>query len=148
MKKFKTVLTAIAMLFATSSFATEPVTVTPVVKSAFENDFPKAGQVNWEKTDAFYFASFTLNDAIVDAAYTEEGMLVGTSRRIDSGQMPLGILLAIDENYEGYKIGKSAIELTFKGLTRYYVTVENGQETVKLKCYSSGEIRVEQKTKK
>ena len=58
MKKIKTVLTAIVMLFATTAFATEPIKVSPVVKAAFENDFSKASQVRWEKANDFYFASF------------------------------------------------------------------------------------------
>ena len=76
------------MLFATTAFATEPIKVSPVVKAAFENDFSKASQVSWEKSNDFYFASFTLNNVNVDAAYTEAGELVGTSRRITAQQMP------------------------------------------------------------
>jgi hypothetical protein len=150
MKKIKTVLTAIVMLLSISSFATDPAPdkVTPVVKAAFERDFSKAALVNWEKTDDFYFASFLLNDLYVDAAYTEAGELVGTSRRITDEQMPLSISLAIAENYEGYKVDKLAIELTFAGVTRYYVTIANEKQTLKLKCYSNGDIEIEQKTKK
>ncbi len=148
MKKFKTVLTAIVMLFATSAFATEPIKVSPVVKAAFENDFSKASQVSWEKSNDFYFASFTLNNLNVDAAYTEEGELVGTSRRISVEQMPLSISLAIAENYKGYLVDKSVIELTFADVTRYYVTVSNRSQTLKLKCYSNGDLEVESKTKK
>ena len=95
MKKIKTVLTAIVMLFAVSAFAMEPVIVTPRVKAAFENDFAKATLVSWEKKSDFYFASFTLNDVNVDAAYDEDGNLVGTSRRIRVEQMPLAISLNI-----------------------------------------------------
>jgi hypothetical protein len=148
MKKIKIVLTAIVMLLSVSSFASGPEKVTPAVKAAFEKDFSKAILVNWEKTDEFYFASFLLNDVSVDAAYTEAGELIGTSRRISAGQIPLHVSLAIAQNYEGYKVDKSAIELTFAGLTRYYVTVSNEKRALKLKCYSNGEIEVEQKVKK
>jgi hypothetical protein len=147
MKKFKTVLTAIVMLFATTAFATEPIKVSPVVKAAFENDFSKASQVRWEKSNDFYFASFTLNNLNVDAAYTEGGELVGTSRRITAEQMPLSISLAIGEKYKGYLVDKSVIELTFEAVTRYYVTVSNESQTLKLKCYSNGDLEVESKTK-
>ncbi len=148
MKKFKTVLTAIVMLFASTAFAMEPEIVSPKVKAAFENDFAKASQVSWEKSSDFYFASFTLNNVKVDAAYNEEGELVGTSRRITAEQMPLSISLAIAEKYAGYQLDKTAVELTYEGLTRYYVTVENESQVLQLKCYSDGEIMVERKTKK
>ena len=150
MKKFKTVLTAIVMLLSVSAFATEPgpEKVTQVVKAAFENDFSKASKVSWEKTDDFYFASFTLNNLVVDAAYTEAGVLIGTSRRITTEQMPLSISLAIAERYNGYQVDKAVTELTFEGLTRYYVTVSNETQQLKLKCLSNGELEVERKTKK
>jgi hypothetical protein len=148
MKKFKTVLTAIVMLFAVSAFATGSENVSAKVKAAFENDFSKAQKVNWEKADNFYFASFTLNEVNVDAAYNESGELVGTSRKILAELMPLNISLAIAEKYEGYLLDKTAIELTYEGLTRYYITVENSKQGIKLKCYSNGEIEVESKTKK
>jgi hypothetical protein len=148
MKKIKTVLTAIVMLLSASSFATDPENVSPVVKAAFQNDFAKASLVNWDKTDDFYFASFLLNDVRVDAAYTEAGELVGTSRGITANQMPLGISLAIAEKYSGYQIGKAVTELTFASVTRYYVTVSNDIQTLRLKCLANGDIEVEGKIKK
>jgi hypothetical protein len=155
MKKIKTVLTAIVMLLSISSFATEtkkgspdPEKVTPVVKAAFENDFSKATLVKWDKTDEFYFASFLLNNVKVDAAYTENGELIGTSRRIAADQMPLSIAVALADNYGGYEVDNSVVELTHQSVTRYYVTVTNKTQTVKLKCYSNGELEVESKIKK
>ena len=148
MKKFKTGLTAIVMLFASSAFAMGPENVSPKVKAAFENDFSKASKVNWEKTSDFYFASFTLNNVKVDAAYNEEGELVGTARGISAEQMPLNVSLAIAEKYDGYKVDKTAIELTYEGQTRYYITIENESQVLKLKCYSNADLEVESKTKK
>jgi hypothetical protein len=155
MKKIKTVLTVIVMLLSISSFAsetkkgsTDPEKVTPVVKAAFESDFSKATVVKWEKTDEFYFASFLLNNVKVDAAYTEKGELIGTSRRIAAEQMPLSISVALADNYSGYEVDNSVVELTHESVTRYYVTVSNKTQTVKLKCYSNGELEVESKTKK
>jgi len=148
MKKIKTVLTAIVMLFTVSAFAMEPEKVTPKVKAAFENDFSKASQVNWEKTSDFYFASFMLNNVRVDAAYNETGELVGTARVISAEQVPLGISLAVAEKYNGYKVDKTAIELTYEGQTRYYINVEGTTHVIKLKCFSGGDIEVESKLKK
>lgn len=148
MKKFKMILTAVVMLFAATAFATGGENVTPKVKAAFESDFSKASQVNWEKTSDFYFASFLLNNVRVDAAYNEDGELVGTSRGITVEQMPLNVSLAIAEKYAGYEMAKNAIELTYEGQTRYYVTVANGKQTVSLKCLSNGDLEVDGKRKK
>ncbi|HAO45652.1 MAG TPA: hypothetical protein DCQ97_01915 [Chitinophagaceae bacterium] len=148
MKKFKTVLTAIVMLVASSAFAAGSENVSPRVKAAFASDFAKAKQVNWEKTSDFYFASFVLNGVRVDAAYNEDGDLVGTSRSISADQMPLNVSLAIAEKYAGYQVSANALELNYEGQTRYYVTVENEKQFIKLKCLSNGDLDVEGKTKK
>jgi hypothetical protein len=149
MKKFKIVLTAIVMLSTFTAFATEPdpEKLTQAVKTAFKNDFSNANDVKWVKSEGFFFASFTLNNVTVDAAYTEAGELVGTSRRIQKEQMPLSVSLAIGSQYEGYEVSKSVIELTYENVTRYYVTVSNKTETVSLKCYSNGDLDVERRTK-
>ncbi len=148
MKKFKIVLTAIVMLFASSAFAMEPENVSPKVKAAFESDFSKASKISWEKTSDFYFASFTLNNVRIDAAYNEDGELLGTARVISAEQMPLSVSLAIAEKFAGYKVEKTAIELTYEGQTRYYISGENETQIVKLKCFSNADVEVESKIKK
>lgn len=150
MKKIRTVLTAIVMLLSISSFAkvSEPEKVSPVVKAAFENDFARAGSVNWEKTEEFYFASFLLNNVRTDAAYTEAGELIGTSRLIAATQMPLNISMALAGKYKGYKVDDTVTELTFASVTRYYVIVSNEKESVRLKCFNNGDIEAESKAKK
>lgn len=148
MKKIKTVLTAAVMLFATSAFAIPDKDPTPKVKQAFEADFSKASQVKWEKTSDFYFASFVLQGVRVEAAYNEEGELLGTSRSISADLLPLSISLALAERYTGYEIPATALEINFEGQTRYYITVENEKQSIKLKCFSNGEIEVDGKIKK
>ena len=136
------------MLVATSSFASDNENVSPRVKAAFENDFSKASKVKWEKSDDFYFASFLLGGKRVDAAYDEEGRLVGTSRTISSEQIPLNVSLAIAEKYAGCQVGTSVLELSYEGQTRYYVTVESDKQVMQLKCFSNGEIETDKKAKK
>lgn len=148
MKKASIVFTAIVMLFASTAFATTGEKVTAKVKAAFTNDFSGASLVNWEKTSDFYFASFTLNKVKIDAAYNEEGELVGTSRRIDVAQLPLSISLELTKKMEGYAIAPTALELIYEGQTRYYITAQNDKQVVKLKCSISGDIEIESKSKK
>ena len=62
--------------------------------------------------------------------------------------MPLSISVALADKYSGYEVDNSVIELTFASVTRYYVTVSNNSQTVKLKCFSNGDLEVEGKTKK
>lgn len=136
------------MLLSATAFATDPETVSPVVKAAFQHDFINASKVSWEKTDEFYFASFVLNNERIDAAYTEDGTLLGTARKISLKQIPLSVSLAIGEAYKGYEVNETVTELTYASVTRYYVTVSNDKQVLKLKCLANGDIEVEKKTKK
>ena len=148
MKKLATVLTAIVMLFATSAFAADGDNVTAKVAAAFKTDFSQVNNVSWEKTSDFYFATFQLNNITVDAAYNEDGELVGTSRKIASTQLPLKLTLELSKKFGEYNVAEEVSELNYEGQTTYYLSVENDKQVVKLKCYSNGEIDVESKTKK
>jgi len=148
MKKFATVLTAIVMLFASTAFASNGDNVTAKVKAAFQTDFSTASKVSWKQSNDFYFASFTLNDVQVDAAYNEDGELVGTSRKVSAAQMPLNVTVELSKKYADYSIAGDAYELSFNGQTNYYIKVENDKQVLNLKCYSNGEIDVESRSKK
>ena len=148
MKKLVTILTAAVMLFSAFTFAMDSDNVNARVKTAFIKDFSAASDVSWGKTSEFYFATFTLNHVEVNAAYNEQGELLGTSRALESSQLPLSVSLAIGKKYDGYDISKKVLELTFEEETRYYVTVVNSTHILKLKCSANGEMVVEKKIKK
>ena len=148
MKKIKTVFTALVMLLTTTAFASDGDNVTEKVKAAFKTDFAMASQVTWEKNSDFYFASFMLNQVKVDAAYNEEGELVGTSRKIYTAQLPLSLSLELGKKFAGYKISATAYELNYEGQTSYYFSVDNSKQVLNLKCNANGEIETESRTKK
>lgn len=148
MKKLTTLLSAAIILLSSFAFASDSDNVNARVKAQFENDFSAASNVSWEKTSDFYFATFMLHNIEVNAAYNDLGELVGTSRALEASQLPLNISMEIAKKYDGYKISPRALELTFEGTTRYYVTVENEKQALKLKCLNSGNIEVEKKLKK
>jgi hypothetical protein len=150
MKRLRTILAATALLFATSAFATAggPEKVAPLVKAAFEKNFTGAVNVNWEKTEGYYFAFFRLNEKEVTVAYNENGELLGTSQVIATTQLPLTVSLSLKERYKDYTLAKTATELTYQGQTSYYIIAENSKQILKLKCSTGGDISVENKTKK
>jgi hypothetical protein len=148
MKRLATILSAAGILLSSIAFATDSDKVNARVRAAFQNDFSKASEVNWEKISDFYFASFLVDNVEVNAAYTEEGELVGTSRPIESSQLPINVTLALNKKYERYVISKRALELTFEGSTSYYVTAANDRQALKLKCSANGDIAIERKMKR
>lgn len=149
MKKLQTLFAAAAILVATSAFAYPgPDKVSERVKNEFEKLFTGAVNVKWEKKDDFYFASFDLDTREVSAAYNESGELLGISRILETNQLPLNINMAIADRYAGYTVSKSVTEITYDGLTSYYVNVENDKKLLKLKCTANGEITIDKKIKK
>jgi len=150
MKRLQKILVATALLFATSAFATAggPEKVAPLVKAAFEKNFNGAVNVNWEKAEGYYFAFFRLNEKEVTVAYNENGELLGTSQVIATAQLPLNVSLSLADKYADYTLAKTVTELTYQGQTSYYVFAENNKQILKLKCSTSGDISVENKTKK
>jgi len=149
MKKLKTVFAVAAFMFATSAFAASgPEKVSPRVKAEFEKNFTGAANVNWQKTDDYYFATFTLNAKEINVAYNESGELVGVSRLIPTTQLPFNVSMAISNKYQNYDVAKTVTELTYEGQTSYNVIVENSKQFLKLKCSSSGDITVVNKIKK
>jgi hypothetical protein len=148
MKKLVTVLTAAAMLFSSFAFATDSDKVNARVKTAFLSDFSAASSVSWEKISDFYFATFTVNHIEVSAAYNEEGELVGTSRQMETSMLPMNVSLALNKKYEGYTFSKKSLELTYDGEVRYYLTIANDRQLLKLKCSANGNIEVERKMKR
>ena len=135
------------LLFSVTTFASGGDNVTAKVKLAFEKDFIKAKDVNWKKTGEFYFASFSMNDALVDAAYNEDGELVGTSRKISTTQLPLFLSLILSQKYGQYIIPAEATEISYDGETHYYVTVMSSKQTLRLNCKPNGEVTIDKKIK-
>lgn len=100
------------MLFTTIAFASDGSKITAKLKEAFEKDFQKAKNVNWEKAKDYYFASFTFNDLDLNAVYNEEGELIGTSKKIATAQLPLNISLTLSQKYNDYLMQEYATELS------------------------------------
>jgi hypothetical protein len=149
MKKLQTVFAAVSLLLTTSVFAVNgPEKVSPTVKMAFEKSFTGASNVSWEKNDDFYFAHFKLETREMDAAYNENGELLGVSRIIAVGELPLNISRAIADRYPGYTVANTVTEISYEGQTKYYVNVSNSKQALKLKCNTNGEIDIDKKAKR
>ena len=150
MKKSTTILSAAALLFSASIFAADSAetSVSSKANSAFRKDFSSAQNVSWQKKNDVYFVSFDVNNNSREAAYNEQGELVGASRLITSAELPLAVSLAVAKKYEGYIVAKIATEITYENETNYYINVGNESQLLRLKCSVNGDITVDSKTKK
>jgi len=149
MKKLATVLAATAMLFSASAFAKEKndTKAITMVQQSFKKDFSQALNPSWRKIGDVYIANFFVNKVEIEAAYNDDGELLGTLKHVAAGDMPLALTMAIAKKYPGYQVAKAADEVTFERQTSYYINVGNTKEILKLKCYVNGDITVDKKTK-
>jgi len=147
MKKMTLVLTAIVTLFASTTFAADGEKVTERVQYFFQQDFAKVTNLAWKKTAEFYFATFTVDNQQMQAAYNQDGELVGSSKEISTSTAPKAVTDAIAKKYAGYDVSATSTELTFDGRTSYYVVISNNKAVLKLKVDSEGAINVESKKK-
>jgi len=145
----KTILATAMMLMAglTVAFAKDNEGVNNQVATSFSKDFTSATNISWSIQKDFTKATFTLNNQIMFAFYNEDGSLIATARNIRSEQLPINLLKSLRKDYGNYWIS-DLFEMDKEGQTSYYVTVENGDETLVLKSSSFGEWSTYKKVKK
>lgn len=130
----KRILTLVLLLTVglTSTFANFSENVNEQVISAFKKDFTTAQDVSWEKSREISKATFKLNDQVMFAYYAEGGNLLAVIRNIVSTQLPINLLSELKKSYSGYWIS-DLFEMASDNTTSYYVTVENGDQSIVLK---------------
>jgi len=148
MKKLTMVFAVAALLVGTSAFASSGDKVSKTVQAAFQKNFSGALNVNWESTDDFYFASFDLNGKKVDAAYNENGELVGVSRKLQLSELPIAVSQSLKSDYSDYVIANPVTEVVYEGKTFYYATAIGATKVLKLKCLTDGQVYIEKRIKK
>ena len=154
MKKLTMIFAVLAVMAGTSAFASSGDKapsgdkVSKTVQAAFQQGFAGAENVTWETAEDFYFASFDLNGTSVNAAYNEKAELVGVSRKLQLSEIPETVSKSLKSEYGDYEISNTVTEVVYEGDTFYYATVKGITKTLKLKCFSDGQIYVEKKTKK
>ena len=99
----KLIIVAIVAMFSTTALhATE---VPEVVKKAFQQKFPTAKKVKWEKEKNNDFeASFILNDKEVSAVYSIDGQLKETETEIAVSELPKSVIDALVKKDANAKI--------------------------------------------
>ncbi|UAY51921.1 hypothetical protein [Ferruginibacter albus] len=145
MKKLTTILTATLLFFAASAFAYIPDEVPAKVQNALQKDFANASEVNWEKGENLYFATFSWNTTQVRAVFNVDGELLSTTRKLTLAQVPLKISLAVAKKYKGYAIMGDAVEIIADDQTSYQLSISNGVKTIALTSSANGDLETVEK---
>jgi hypothetical protein len=124
--------TLMLMISFSTSFAGTITGVDERIANNFKKDFATAEDVQWEKGNSFVKATFKMSGQVMFAYYAEEGNLLAVSRNITSTQLPIGLLTEMKKNYRGYWIS-DLFEIAMNNETAYYITLQNGDQTLVMK---------------
>jgi hypothetical protein len=130
-----------------SAFANGTEEVNQQIIKSFNKEFAGAQNVQWTTTKEFVKATFSLNDQVVFAYYSEEGKLLGVTRNIVSGQLPINLLTDLKKNYNNYWIA-DLFEMAANDENTYYVTLENSDFKLVLKSNGTNGWEVFKKERK
>ena len=146
----KTILAWAVMLTVglTSAFANKSEDINQNAIAAFRNDFTTATNVSWQQGKDYVKATFSLNDQIMYAFYNQQGELLGVMRHLLVNQIPLNLSKDIKKTYLSEYWISDLIEMSADGQTHYYISLENGDETVILKSDASGNWKLHKTIKK
>ena len=129
-----------------SAFANEE-TVSQQVLNSFKKEFVDAKDVNWQSTKEYVKATFSLNDQVMFAYYSQSGDLLAITRNISSEKLPISLLTSLKKNYGAYWISE-LFEMVADGNGTYYITLENADVELVLKSDEFGGWEVYKKSKK
>ena len=131
----------------TSAFANNEETINQKAVSSFKKDFTTAQDVKWENNKDFVKATFRLNDQVMFAYYSQTGDLMAVTRNIVSSQLPLSLLSNLRKSYSSYWIS-DLFEISSDADASYYVTLQNGDQTLVLKSNGTSGWELYKKEKK
>ena len=132
MKKMFLILT---MSLATTVLFASVTVVNPKVIEAFKKEFVNVREVRWSEGPDYSIAQFMYNGQSVRAYYTNSGESLGLFRYISSLNLPVNLQLSLKKKYGNFWI-TDLYELSKGGVTNYFITIEDADESVMLKASS------------
>lgn len=135
---FATGLLAIAACNNTDS---EETNATPqLVVTSFNEKFPDANSVEWEKeNENEWEAEFKLNNINYSANFLNDGTWKETEHEIEVQSLPESVQSTLKNDFSRYKIEETEITET-PDYTAYEVEIEKGGSTMEVVIDSEGKV--------
>jgi hypothetical protein len=147
MKKLLTAAVLSSVLLVNAAFANKNENVNIQVETAFKQEFVQAKDVSWQKTNAYYKATFKLNGETVNAYYTEAGEMLGIIHNILSTQLPINLQTSLKKEYENYWITE-LFEFSRPDSNGYFITIQNADQVITLQSTNGSSWYTYSKSKK
>lgn len=135
-----TLIISIAVLFSLSACGQKSNNVPENVKTAFNQKFPDATKVKWDKeNDSEWEAEFKMDGREYSANFDNNGVWKETEYEINVKDVPETVKSAIDAEYAGYKIKESEISETTNGKV-YEFELKKEEERLEVAIDMDGKI--------
>ncbi|HET7361714.1 MAG TPA: PepSY-like domain-containing protein [Salinimicrobium sp.] len=109
------------------------------VATAFENEYPQANDVEWEKNADYFDVEFEIDRKDHEIWYSASGEIVKHEEEVLENDLPSSITNAIASNYSDLHIEDAEMK-TENGTTTYSVELENGNQEKTIIFDESGNV--------
>jgi uncharacterized glyoxalase superfamily metalloenzyme YdcJ len=128
----------VSLLISTLAFG-QDIEVPDLVISTFEERFPDAEQVKWEKLKTNFQATFEDIETTM-AQFTPEGKWVKTAVIVTEDELPVIAAEHIEENFEDAEITQVQMVENSKEEITYLVVMVVGDKKIKIKFNDEGVV--------
>jgi hypothetical protein len=147
MKKIITSAAFVVFFAINSCFAAKTDGTFDNIQTSFKKEFKNAEVIKWEKFRVYSKATFSLNNKVMFAYYSNDGQLLAVSRNLLSSELPIGLMLDLKTSYAGYWITDLCEIRSNEGST-YRVRLENADHSLILKSDNMNFWETEQRKNK
>lgn len=110
------------------------------VKTAFNQKFPDATKVSWDKENATEWeAEFKMDGKEYSANFDTDGNWKETEYEISKSDIPSSVKSTLDKDFEAYKIEEAEISETSDGKV-YEFELENGENDIEVAISPEGKV--------
>ena len=148
MKRITTTIAVLALFFIVSAFNLPETQVAAPVKLSFQRTYASIKNVEWQRLDNMYIASFNLDGSDVCTAYSEQGELIALTRKVNMDNLPLCISNSLKQKFGGLHYNVQATEVQVDGETYYTIDGQDDKKFIRIKCRMSGETEILKRIKK
>jgi len=132
----------VMLLISTMAFTAcgQKENVPAKVKTAFEQKFPHATNISWDKENATEWeAEFKMDGKEYSANFDANGNWKETEYEISKSEIPAAVKATLDKDFKGYKIEEAEISETSAG-TVYEFQLEKGNTEMEVAISPNGKL--------
>lgn len=130
------------MILAVFSFSAcgQKKDVPAKIKTAFEQKFPTAQKVKWDKeNETEWEAEFKMNGLEYSANFSSDGKWMETEYEIEKSEIPQVVKQTLDNEFAGYDIEEAEISETTDGKV-YEFALEKGETELEVAISPDGKV--------